>query len=63
LIISTSILRDGLRNTHGAVSALMDKSAMTYDDAEPHPLRRQLDDYLRSLDWTAEARSRVRGEH
>ena len=62
LIISTSILRDGLRNTRGAVSALMDKRAMTYDDSEPHPLGRQLDDYLGGLDWTRDARSRIRDE-
>lgn len=62
LIISASILHDGVRNTRGAVSALMDKSAMTYDDAKQHPLRRQVDDYLRSLGWAAAARSRVRDE-
>ncbi|TLM87017.1 cation diffusion facilitator family transporter [Pseudarthrobacter sp. NamE5] len=62
LIISTSILRDGIRNTKGAVSALMDKRAMTYDDREPHPLGEKLDDYLRNLDWTVDAKSRIRDE-
>ncbi|TLM75118.1 cation transporter [Pseudarthrobacter sp. NamB4] len=62
LIISASILRDGIGNTRGAVSALMDKRAMTYDDKEPHPLGRQLDEYLRSLDWTRDAKSRIRDE-
>ena len=62
LIISASILHDGFKNTRAAVSALMDKRAMTYDDAKPHPLSRQLDDYLRSLDWAEDAKSRIRDE-
>jgi len=62
LVISASILHDGVRNTKAAVSALMDKQAMTYDDAAPHPLGRQLDHYLLGLGWIAEARSRVRDE-
>ncbi len=62
LVISASILRDGFKNTNAAVSALMDKQAMTYDDGESHPLGRQLDTYLRSLDWTADAKSRIRDE-
>ncbi|WP_411375381.1 cation diffusion facilitator family transporter [Arthrobacter sp. MPF02] len=62
LIIAASILHDGFKNTRAAVSALMDKRAMTYDDSEPHPLGRRLDDYLRSLDWTGDAKSRIRDE-
>ncbi|TLM82135.1 cation transporter [Pseudarthrobacter sp. NamE2] len=62
LVISASILHDGIRNTRAAVSALMDKRAMTYDDSEPHPLGRQLDAYLRGLPWTEDARSRIRDE-
>jgi cation diffusion facilitator family transporter len=62
LIISASILHDGFKNTRAAVSALMDKRAMTYDDGKPHPLGRQLDEYLRSLDWADDAKSRIRDE-
>lgn len=62
ILISGSILHDGIRNTRGAVSALMDKRAMTYDDDAPHPLARRLDAYLRGLPWTREARSRIRDE-
>jgi cation diffusion facilitator family transporter len=62
LIISGGILHDGVKNIRAAVSALMDKRAMTYDDGEPHPLGRQLDEYLRSLDWTEDAKSRIRDE-
>jgi cation diffusion facilitator family transporter len=62
ILISGSILHDGIRNTRAAVSALMDKRAMTYDDEAPHPLARRLDTYLRGLPWTQEARSRIRDE-
>jgi divalent metal cation (Fe/Co/Zn/Cd) transporter len=62
ILISGSILHDGIRNTRGAVSALMDKRAMTYDDDAPHPLARRLDTYLRGLPWTQQARSRIRDE-
>jgi divalent metal cation (Fe/Co/Zn/Cd) transporter len=62
LFISTSILHDGVRNTRAAVSGLMDKRARTFDDAEPHPLGKRLEDYLKSLDWTEDARSRIRDE-
>lgn len=62
ILISSSILHDGVRNTRGAVSALMDTRAMTYDDGAPHPLARRLDTYLRGLPWTQEARSRIRDE-
>jgi divalent metal cation (Fe/Co/Zn/Cd) transporter len=62
LIISTSILHDGVRNTHAAFSGLMDKRARTFDDDEPHPLGKRLDEYLKSLEWIGEARSRIRDE-
>ncbi|WP_458113074.1 cation transporter [Arthrobacter sp. R1-13] len=60
--ISASILHDGVRNTKAAVSALMDRRARTYDDTAPHPVAKRLDDYLKSLDWTTDARSRIRDE-
>lgn len=62
LVISFSILHDGVRNTRAAISALMDKRARTYDDAEPHPLGHRLDEYLRGLEWTETAESRIRDE-
>lgn len=46
LFISLGILADGLRNTRTAVQGLIDKRAMTYDDAAPHPL---IGDVLRVL--------------
>ncbi|MEE6294696.1 cation diffusion facilitator family transporter [Georgenia wangjunii] len=62
LLISGSILSDGVRNTRGAVRGLMDARARTYDDAGPHPLVRELDEHLATLRWVKEVRSRVRDE-
>ncbi|GAA2174260.1 cation transporter [Arthrobacter parietis] len=62
LLISTSILRDGIKNLRGAVGGLTDTRARTYDDSEPDPVGERIDSYLRSLGWVREARSRVRDE-
>lgn len=62
LIISASILHDGIRNTKAAVTALMDKRARTYDDSEPHPLGTRIDAHLGNLGWVETAKSRIRDE-
>ncbi|PJJ72922.1 divalent metal cation (Fe/Co/Zn/Cd) transporter [Diaminobutyricimonas aerilata] len=62
LIISASIGWDGMKNVRGAIGALMDASAKTYDDKKPHPLAARIDRTLRELRWVEQARSRVRDE-
>nr|WP_216607369.1 cation diffusion facilitator family transporter [Arthrobacter sp. 260] len=62
LLISVSILHDGVKNLRAAIGGLTDARAMTYDDAEPHPLTSEVDEYLRRLDWVDDARSRTRDE-
>jgi cation diffusion facilitator family transporter len=62
LFIAGSILWDGVKNTRAAVEDLMDTRAMTFDDAKPHPIVYQVDEYLRSLDWVADAGSRARDQ-
>ncbi|WBU37020.1 cation diffusion facilitator family transporter [Homoserinibacter sp. YIM 151385] len=62
LVIAASIARDGWKNLRRAVSALMDSRAKTFDDAEPHPLGREIDKTLRAIDWVGDAASRVRDE-
>jgi cation diffusion facilitator family transporter len=62
LFIAGSILWDGLKNTRAAVEDLMDTRAMTFDDAKPHPIVHRVDEYLRSLDWVADAGSRARDQ-
>jgi len=62
LFIAASILHDGWKNMHGAVTDLMDTRAMTFDDGKPHPLIERVDDYLRGLPWVESAGSRVRDQ-
>lgn len=62
LLISASIVRDGWRNLHYATTALMDQRARTFDDREPHPLTRRVDEVLVALPWVADSRCRVRDQ-
>jgi cation diffusion facilitator family transporter len=62
LFIAVTILWDGIRNTRAAITDLMDARAATFDDAKPHPVIEEVHDYLRGLDWVAEAGTRVRDE-
>jgi cation diffusion facilitator family transporter len=62
LLISVSILRDGIKNLRGAVGALIDTRAHTVDDSAPDPLNRRIDTYLKGLPWVRDAASRVRDE-
>ncbi len=62
LFIAVTILSDGIKNTKAAVTDLMDARAATFDDARPHPVIDEINDYLRGLDWVAEAGARVRDE-
>lgn len=62
LLISMSIMWDGLKNTKAAVFDLMDERATTFDQKRRHPLIAEIDDYLRGLHWVTDAGSRVRDE-
>jgi cation diffusion facilitator family transporter len=62
LFIAASILYDGVRNLRAAILDLMDERASTFDDKKPHPVSAEVDDYLRSLSWVADAGCRVRDE-
>ncbi|NJC24254.1 divalent metal cation (Fe/Co/Zn/Cd) transporter [Arthrobacter pigmenti] len=62
LLISFSILHDGVKNLRGAIGGLTDTRATVYDDSKPDPIGTQIDSYLQSLSWVKEARSRVRDE-
>lgn len=62
LLISVSILRDGIKNLRGAVGALIDTRAHTVDDSAPDPLNRRIDTYLKGLPWVRTAASRIRDE-
>jgi len=62
LLISMSIMWDGMKNTKAAVFDLMDERATTFDQKHAHPLIGEIDAHLRSLRWVADAGSRVRDE-
>jgi cation diffusion facilitator family transporter len=62
LFISATIVHDGWTNLRHAAGALTDERARTYDDSEPHPLTRRVDEVLEGLDWVDESRSRVRDQ-
>ena len=62
LFIAAGILKDGLKNLRAAIVDLMDARATTFDDSEPHPLARRIDEHLAGLAWVARAGSRVRDE-
>lgn len=61
-LVSLSIISDGVKNVKGAVSALMDARARTYDDEEPHPLVKEIERTVARQPWALEVRSRVRDE-
>jgi divalent metal cation (Fe/Co/Zn/Cd) transporter len=62
LLVSTSILRDGVANLKGAVAGLADARPTTYDDAGPHPLVQQVETVLRQQPWVRDAAVRMRDE-
>lgn len=62
LLVSLSILRDGVKNLRGSIGGLTDAEARTYDEAEPHPLTRQVEIEAEQEHWVGEARARVRDE-
>ncbi|GEO96090.1 cation diffusion facilitator family transporter [Kocuria turfanensis] len=62
LVVSTSIVADGVTNLRGSVSDLVDSRATTYDDAAPHPLIREVETVLRQQPWVLDVGVRVRDE-
>lgn len=62
LLVSVSILRDGLKNLRGSIGGLTDTEARTYDDSDPHPLTRQIEVRAGQEPWVGEAAARVRDQ-
>ena len=62
LLVSVSILRDGVKNLRSSIGGLTDAEARTYDDAEPHPLTREIELRVQEAPWVGEAFARVRDE-
>ncbi|MCG7309433.1 cation diffusion facilitator family transporter [Brachybacterium sp. ACRRE] len=62
LVVSVSILHDGVKNLRSSIRGLTDAEARTFDDKEPHPLIGDIEQKAREADWVADAVSRVRDE-
>jgi divalent metal cation (Fe/Co/Zn/Cd) transporter len=62
LFVSLSILFDGVKNMRSSILDLTDVRATTFDNKKPHPIIEKVEDYLRGLDWVAEAGARTRDE-
>src|SRR5690606_38271448 len=62
LVISVSILKDGVDNVRTATTDLMDARATTVDGKECHPLDDEVDGLLAAVPWALEGRGRLRDE-
>ncbi|NLZ56800.1 MAG: cation transporter [Corynebacterium sp.] len=62
LVISVSILKDGVTNIAASISGLSDARATQYDDSKPHPLTVEVEDLVQEVDWVEAARARVRDQ-
>ena len=62
LVVSVSIVKDGVANLKGAVADLVDSRPTTFDEAGPHPLVQELETVLRQQPWVRDAGVRVRDE-
>lgn len=62
LVISASILKDGVTNIRASISGLSDARATTYNNSGPHPLTDEVEELARRIDWVDQARARVRDQ-
>lgn len=62
LVISVSIVKDGITNIKAAVSGLSDARATRYDNSEAHPLTEEVEQLARETGWVLEARARIRDQ-
>ncbi len=61
IVVSMSILYDGVTNLKAAIEDLTDTRAMTFDE-EDHPLIGEIEQVAGSVPWVAEAAARVRDQ-
>lgn len=62
IIVSVSIVHDGVRNVRDAIRGLTDVRARTYDDRHVHPLVSEVEELALAEDWVSQARARVRDQ-
>lgn len=62
LVISVSIVKDGITNIKAAVSGLSDARATRYDNSAFHPLTYDAEKLARETGWVLQARARIRDQ-
>lgn len=62
LVISVSIVKDGITNIKAAVSGLSDVRATRYDNSAFHPLTYDAEKLARETGWVLQARARIRDQ-
>ena len=62
LVVSVSIVKDGITNIKAAVTGLSDARATRFDNSAVHPLTEEVEKLARSVGWVADARARVRDQ-
>lgn len=62
LVVSVSIVKDGITNIKAAVSGLSDARATRFDNSGVHPLTQEVENFARTVEWVSEARARVRDQ-
>lgn len=62
LVVSVSIVKDGITNIRAAVTGLSDARATRFDNSAVHPLTEDVEKLALSVNWVAEARARVRDQ-
>lgn len=62
IVISTSIVKDGVTNLSAAVNGLMDARPTTVDNKKPHPVIHEAEEFLQNLDWVRAANVRIRDQ-
>lgn len=62
IVVSLSIVWDGVTNLKAAVGDLVDERAMRFDDSEPHFLIDAAEARAHTFPWVSDARARVRDQ-
>lgn len=62
LVVSVSIVWDGVYNLRGAIAGLADARPTTFDGRKPHPVLQRIDDELAEVSWACDHGTRVRDE-
>lgn len=62
IVVSGSIIFDGVNNLRAAVADLSDAHATTFDNKEEHPVVEKTESHVRAVPWVAQAAARTRDQ-